>query len=205
MTIQKFRNNLLSNNLLQNNFIMNIDKWIKQIDLITESFKNKFGNLTYSELNFKPDNQINVWSITQNINHILIVNETYKPVIKSVLEGNNKTPFIGKFNFIVDKIGALILKSVNPQMKRKMKTFPLWEPGSEISNEDILKKFISHQEDLKNMIRSTNDLPDKKIVISSPANKNIVYKLDTAFDIIIAHEQRHFEQAKEILPFLRKN
>jgi len=40
-------------------------------------------------------------------------------------------------------------------------------------------------------------LAEKRTIISSPANKNIVYKLRTAFEIIIAHEQRHFEQSKE--------
>jgi hypothetical protein len=42
-------------------------------------------------------------------------------------------------------------------------------------------------------------------VISSPANKNIVYKLETAFDIIVSHEQRHLEQAKEILQLMKNN
>jgi hypothetical protein len=36
-------------------------------------------------------------------------------------------------------------------------------------------------------------------IISSPANKNIEYKLETAFDIIVAHEKRHLEQAREVL------
>ena len=33
---------------------------------------------------------------------------------------------------------------------------------------------------------------------TAKANKNIVYKLETAFDIIVTHEERHFEQAKEV-------
>jgi hypothetical protein len=45
---------------------------------------------------------------------------------------------------------------------------------------------------------------EKGTVISSPANKYIVYKLETAFDIIVAHEERHLEQAKEVLSVLRK-
>ncbi|CAZ97441.1 Putative protein [Zobellia galactanivorans] len=38
---------------------------------------------------------------------------------------------------------------------------------------------------------------EKGCIISSPANKNIVCRLETAFDIIVTHEQRHFEQLKE--------
>lgn len=54
------------------------------------------------------------------------------------------------------------------------------------------------------MIKNSEDLLVNGIVISSPANKNIVYKLETAFNIIVTHEQRHFEQAKEVLIELRK-
>lgn len=52
------------------------------------------------------------------------------------------------------------------------------------------------------MIRNSKELIQKGVVISSPANKNIVYKLDKAFEIIIAHEKRHFEQSKDVLQLM---
>lgn len=67
---------------------------------------------------------------------------------------------------------------------------------------EILDKFEEHQEGLKNQINNSKNLIAKRAVISSPANSNIVYKLDAAFDIMVAHEQRHFEQAKELLKML---
>jgi len=48
------------------------------------------------------------------------------------------------------------------------------------------------------MIENSKDLVEKGTVISSPANKNIVYKLEKAFEILLTHERRHFEQSKEI-------
>jgi hypothetical protein len=41
----------------------------------------------------------------------------------------------------------------------------------------------------------TNDF---KKAFGAPAARVIVYRLETAFDIIVAHERRHFEQAKEV-------
>lgn len=49
----------------------------------------------------------------------------------------------------------------------------------------------------------TADLIQQGAIISSPANRNIVYTLETAFDIIVAHEQRHLEQAREIKHMLQ--
>jgi hypothetical protein len=48
-------------------------------------------------------------------------------------------------------------------------------------------------------------LVQAETVISSPANRFIVYKIGRAFDIIVAHEERHLNQAKEVKAFLKKN
>jgi hypothetical protein len=92
----------------------------------------------------------------------------------------------------------MILNSVQPDRKRKMKTFPVWEPAKSRITGDVLKRFSDQQSDLKEMIKNSENLLQTGTVISSPANKNVVYKLETAFDIIIAHERRHFEQAREV-------
>ncbi len=73
-----------------------------------------------------------------------------------------------------------------------------------MNSEDILQQFEKHQSELKQQIAFCEKLIGKGAVISSPANKNIVYKLETAFDIIVSHEERHLEQAKEVLQQLAK-
>jgi hypothetical protein len=106
--------------------------------------------------------------------------------------------------FMVNFLGKMVLGAVQPDRKKKMKTFPIWEPTKSKVTSDVLTRFDLHQAELKHMIAGCSDMLDKGTVISSPANKNIVYKLEMAFDIITAHEQRHFEQAKELLTLLPK-
>lgn len=178
------------------------NRWNDTIDIITNDFFQKFGALNSEQLNLKPDS--NTWSIAQNIDHLIVINESYYPVIQSVRDRSFKLPFLGKVGFLVNFLGRFILKSVQPDRKRKMKTFPIWEPSkSEIAG-DILARFKKHQNELKELIDNCNDLVESGTVISSPVNKNIVYKLETAFDIIVTHEKRHFEQAKEVLQILKK-
>ncbi|MDX1667237.1 MAG: DinB family protein, partial [Saprospiraceae bacterium] len=95
--------------------------------------------------------------------------------------------------------GNFLLKSVQPERRKKIKTFSIWEPAQSRISVGILQRFIQHQEELKVKIDASETLIKEEAVISSPANRNIVYKLDTAFDIIVSHEQRHLAQAKEIL------
>lgn len=177
-----------------------MQNWISQINQTTSDFRQHFGGLNGSQLNWKPDAQ--TWSIAQNIDHLIVINNTYKPTIEAIKNGTHKVPFIGKLGFMTSFFGKMILNAAQPDRRRKMSTFPMWEPSSSDISDDILAQFTRHQEELKGMVNSMKDYIPKGIVISSPANPNIVYKLEKAFDIIVAHERRHLEQAKEVLSLI---
>ena len=181
---------------------MDTNHWIRQIDSTTQEFVESFNSLSEEELNWKPDPK--TWSVAQNIHHLISINQTYSPVIKKVREGFYPVPWIGKWKFMVNFFGNTILRSVDPDRKRKMKTFPIWEPTSSKIESSIIEKFKIHQEELKDLILSSNDLLDQGQVISSPANKNIVYTLKCAFDIIVTHERRHLNQAIEVNELRKK-
>lgn len=176
--------------------------WTNQIDSTTTEFQQLFGKLSSEELNWKPNPK--TWSIAQNIDHLIVINKTYFPILAELKSGNYKLPFLGKFGFIVSYLGKLILKAVEPSRKKKTKTFSIWEPSESNISSDILAQFSTHQNELKREILAAKNLIKNGAIISSPANKNIVYKLETAFDVIVTHEQRHLEQAKEVLSQLKK-
>lgn len=176
--------------------------WTTQLDEITRQFKADFGKLTSTELNWKPNAQ--TWSVAQNMEHLIVINETYYPVIKALETGTYKPPFIAKIGFLVAFLGKTVLDAVKPDRKKKMKTFPIWEPTTGQVEGDIVQRFEEHQAELKKLIERSKDFVAKGAVISSPANRNIVYKLETAFDIIATHEQRHLEQAREVFALSKR-
>ncbi len=178
------------------------NRWNDKIDIITNKFLQEFETLNSEQLNRKPNSDS--WSIAQNIDHLIVINESYYPIIQSIRNRTYKLPFIGRLGFLVNFLGKFILKSVQPDRKRKMKTFTMWEPSKSEIADDILVRFQKHQTELKTLIDNCRDLLESGIIISSPVNKNIMYKLETAFDIIVTHEQRHFEQAREVLNLMRK-
>ncbi|QYA24105.1 DinB family protein [Gramella sp. MT6] len=178
-----------------------MNRWSGQIDKVTEDFLNSFTNLTEEELNWKPADE--VWSIAENIDHLIKVNESYFPILAKLKKGDYRLPFIARFGFVVTFFGNMILKSVQPDRKKKMKTFSLWQPGTSHFSRDILHKFEDHQKQLKAEFLKVEDKIRENAVISSPINKNLVYKLETAFDIIVSHEKRHYLQANEVYELLK--
>lgn len=173
-----------------------MEKRIDQIEKISLKFTRSFGELSIDHLNWKPDSTS--WSIAQIIQHLITVNESYFPVFDNLKKGDQKLPLIARFGFVVSFLGNMILKSVQPENSKKMRTFLVWQPGKSKLPPEILNNFLNSQSRFKEYLRESNDLIYQNTVISSPANKNIVYKLETAFDIIISHQERHYNQAKRV-------
>jgi hypothetical protein len=176
---------------------MDTSRWTQQIDAITDAFFADFGSLPQDVIFRKP--APDAWSIGENIAHIIRINESYYPILDALMDGSYRPAWTSKFGFIVRFFGDTVLKSVNPDRSNQMKTFPLWEPQLSEPDIHLFEKFKAHQSELKSRIEGCSTLLDKGTIINSPANKYLVYKLETAFDIIVTHEKRHYEQCADTL------
>ena len=179
---------------------MNHLNWKDQIDQNTNLVQELFAKIPAQQLNVQPN--IQTWSIAQNLEHLIVINESYYPILNQLHGHVYKAPFHAKFTFLVNFFGSFVLKSVEPNRRKKMKTFPIWEPINSGESHGVIERFIQHQEELKNIIEAATPLIAKNVVIHSPASKVIVYKLASAFDIIVTHESRHINQAKELLELI---
>lgn len=171
--------------------------WIKELEKINSEVKETFGALTVEKLHAKPDSR--KWSVAENLQHLIQVNESYFPIFERLQKGTFQHAFIGNFGFFRKLFGNMIYKSVADGGKKKIKTFPLWEPKSIDKDEDIVEKLLQQQQILNNWIVTLQPWIEKEAIIHSPANKVIVYTLPKALDIIVAHEKRHLNQAKVAL------
>jgi hypothetical protein len=169
--------------------------WTDAIEGISQEFRGAFGNLTATQLNWKPGPD--QWSVGQVMEHLILTNEPYFGVLAQMRAGTYRAHPIGKLSFIVNLFGKLILNAVQPQTERKTKTFPVFQPAQSDVPVDILRKFEANQVKLVQEIKNSDGLLGR--VVSSPAKAFIVYRLDRAFDIIVAHERRHLLQAKRVM------
>ena len=179
---------------------MNHLNWKEHIDQNTTLVQELFSKIPEHQLNFQSNTQ--TWSIAQNLEHLIVINESYYPILSELHRHEYRAPFQAKFKFLLNFFGNFVLKSVEPNRRKKMKTFPIWEPTNSGVSHGVIERFIQHQEELKKTSEAAAPLISNEVVIHSPASKIIVYKLATAFDIIVTHESRHINQAKELLELI---
>lgn len=172
------------------------EQWISRLDAVTNAFQDAFGQWDETRLNQQP--AAGQWSVAEIIQHLIILNSSYLPLIEKLREGTLKLSWTARIPWITKRFGKMIYRSVLPETSRKTRTMPIWQPRRSEIPPGILKRFAAHQEKLKAVISGSRELIDQKAVICSPANKFIAYPLDMLFDILVAHEERHLGQALKL-------
>lgn len=179
-----------------------MNTWTDKIDKTTQKFEEFLKTLDARELNWKVDE--NTWSIAQNLDHIIRVNQSYYPTFANIKQGIHKTPFIAKFGFAEAVFGKTIKLYTRADRKKRIKTFDIWEPGKGDFKEDIFVNFKDHQSELKEQIEELKPFITRGIAISSPASRYLVYTLGDTLDIITQHEERHYNQAREVFSVMQQ-
>jgi hypothetical protein len=175
---------------------MSPQSFVEQLHKNYLLFDQQFKQLSNDKMQKKPNP--GVWSIAENIEHIIKVNASYFSVFTAIAEGTYVRPFVSRLPLVTKKFGTMILKAVSRNREKKMKTFPLWEP-SQSNFQEPLSHLLENHQTIGTLVLGITPQIQRGVVIASPASKMIVYSVDDALTIIIEHELRHLEQAKELL------
>lgn len=171
------------------------DAWQMELTKITWEFEKLLEDYDLTTLNLKPGP--GKWSPMEIIDHLIQVNASYFPIFQQIIDQKFKTPLLGRLPFYGKKTGEMILAAMNKSTK--IKTFSSWEPAEKMHNNDLKFDFFNKQDQLSNYIQKLEPYLNQKLMIYSPANKWIVFPLDTAIEIILSHEKRHLTQIKNQL------
>jgi DinB superfamily len=162
---------------------------------VAEQARTTFGQLTPSQLNWKPSPER--WSVAQCFEHLLTSNKGYLPIIDNVLAGYKRT-FWQSMPVLPGLMGKLLIKAMDPSSTRKVKAPKRFQPAQSDIRGSIISDFVDEQKQLVEKMKSTQHLNLDKIVITSPAVAVVTYSLMDAYRFIVVHEQRHFQQAKRV-------
>lgn len=174
-----------------------ISDYKKQVTEIITGVKNKFGNLSHKQLNWKP--APDKWSIGQCLQHIIQLNNAYYPVVENKIQEAEKNKLFAKKTFHPNLLGKLVISSLKPGGKKTFKTYEVFKPvGNDVSLSVVRDLEINNEKLVLFMNRSVPfDL--NKIKIKSPANRLFRFQLGALFLMIIVHEQRHILQAENVM------
>jgi len=165
-------------------------------DAIADETLTGFGDLSAAQLNWKP--AADRWSVAQCFDHLLTANAAYFPIFDQVLSGQNKSTFWASLPWLPGVWGKMLIKSVSPESARKLKAPKIFRPSSSSVDAAIIRRFVDQQHQVVEYMKATEGLNLEKTIIPSPVTGLITYSVMDAYRIIVAHERRHFLQARRV-------
>lgn len=172
------------------------DIFISDTESVIKDFYN-YNSLSENQINWKTDLQS--WSIAECVDHLYVTNKLYFDEFekqfsqKQINTDCSKTPVKHKF------LSKLIIKSVDPNNLKKVKTFAVFQPVSSMYSNDILSRYSDQQSEFINLLSSFKDLDLNKYIMCSPANRFIKENFCDVLEIIRLHDKRHFLQTKRVI------
>lgn len=168
---------------------------------INSIFRKHFLTLTDNQLNWKPSDKN--WSISECIEHIILSGQYYLEEIEKQFVKITPAFEALDIDFHSGVLGNFSTNSMKPTKKGviryKMKTMKRMEPA--ISNIDIRKlfsEFENYQKNILILIEKSRYYNINEIKITSSIGRIIRFKLGNALRFVIAHNQRHIQQAMNV-------
>jgi hypothetical protein len=163
----------------------------------TRQVITNFSSLSNEQLNWKAD--VSKWSIAQCLDHLIVSNSTYFSTFDKLINKTYHLPLAQKLNPFKKVFGPIMVKHLGPQAKQKLKNPKIFTPSTSTIPSSIVEEFSQHQQTLLNYFYQLDQLNKDKVVITSPVSSFVSYSLHHAMQIITVHEQRHFNQAMNVL------
>jgi DinB family protein len=172
-------------------------KLIDEAGVIAEDAQKTFGHLNPKQLNWKPSPT--QWSVAQCLDHLIVINSTYFPVIEKIARDGYKPSGQQRLPLLPRLFGPLVLTAVSPEGKRNYKASSHVLPSSSAISADIVARFRAHQQELIQHMKMTENLDLSNTIITSPVASFATYSMLYAYRIVVAHERRHLLQAQRVM------
>ncbi len=154
-----------------------------------------YQNLSQEALNKQPPG--GGWSIAQCLEHLNTYGDYYFPRIDKGMDDFKGGPSSG---FTSTWLGNYFTRMMDPETgQRKMKAFKAHVPPSGLDGHAVVAKFIHQQESLIKLLRKAGQKDMNKIKIPISISRWIKMKLGDTFRFIIAHNERHMQQAERLM------
>jgi hypothetical protein len=167
-----------------------------EIDAIAREADATFGRSSALQLNWQP--APGRWSVAQCFDHLIRINGLMVDGMARALATDAPRRLVQRLPGLPRMLGRVMIRSLAPTATRKLRAPAPARPSTSDLDEDILRRFVEAQASLRDRLRAMEhrDLPGTIMV--SPFASVVAYSVLDAWRIIVAHERRHFEQARRV-------
>ncbi len=167
---------------------------VEEISAIASQARETFGRLSAGQLNWKPSAE--QWSVGQCLEHLIKTNEGFFEALEAIAKGERQPRLWERVSPLSGFFGRALLRGLSSKMKFNAPRG--LRPTASGVGSDIVARFVEHQGELARRLRAAEGVDARRTVVTSPISALVTYRFGDACRIVVAHERRHFEQARRV-------
>lgn len=163
---------------------------------LAQEAQAKFGGFDARQLNWRPDAAR--WSFAQCFEHLLTANRLMFQAAKSALDNAQPRTVWQRLPVVPGVLGRMLIRSQAPSAARKFTAPSKAQPATSDIAADIIQRFIEQHRDAISWVQALNERDAARAIMTSPFIIVVTYSVLDGWRLILAHDRRHFEQARRI-------
>ena len=174
-----------------------LQKYLGQVEAITQDASELVDGLTMEQLNWRPDPSR--WSIAECLEHLNMTARIYFPVLIQTINEARANGIVSHGPFRYSWLGNWFVRSAEPPPRLKFKTPRRFVPPPDLPMTEVWPGFLRFQERLVELISRANGVDLVRVKIQLPSTSFIKLSLGQGLGLITAHERRHLWQARQVV------
>lgn len=194
--------NVLSNINIKKTRVSELLKKLADLTgILSDEVRKNFIELTPEQLFWRPNDK--TWSIAKCLAHLNAYYSFYIPVFKERIKNTRfRTP--GQY-FVSSPLGTASILAVKlgkvKNVKRRLKAAKDYNPliNATLPTENAVHEFLAYQDEMQKLIADSRFINVRKAKCTLAVTSLIKLRLGDAFQVVVYHNERHIEQAKNLL------
>lgn len=194
--------NVLSNINIKKTRVSELLKRMNDLtNQLNEEVNKNFSHLTPEQLFWKPNER--TWSVAQCLAHLNAYYSFYLPVFRERIKNTRfRTP--GEY-FVSSPLGTATILSVKlgklKNVKRRLKAAKDYNPivNASLKTENAVNDFLTYQQEMIQVLAEARFINIRKAKCALAVTTVVKLRLGDAFQFVVYHNERHIEQAKNLL------
>ncbi len=169
---------------------------LSQLQQIRQTVEKEFEPLSEAQIQWKP--APDKWGVLECLVHLNMASQYYVSQLKFKLEHTPSNHHIPK-EFEMSFNGKMMLSFVDPKSSRKVPSPAMFKPKSyHLDTLQVLKRYYAILQDLEEVVQKSDHI-DWNTKVLSPFTSWLKFRLGDVLIFVIAHHQRHLNQALRVL------
>jgi hypothetical protein len=154
-----------------------------------------FGGLDARQLNWRPDEVR--WSVAQCFDHLVSANRLMSRAAEDALNAGRRTVW-QRVPLLPGIFGRLLIRSQTPGAARKFTASSKAQPATSDIATDIITRVVEQHRNAVARLQALEEHEAARTIMTSPFIGVVTYSVLDGWRLLLAHDRRHFEQARRV-------